>query len=261
MLDELLFNLFAIAPKFPTQQINIYNCLCLHGILLRGTPGVNKFERFNFMKVKYRIGPHLFSMFDIEHGMLRAASTRPSSFALLPFVPLPIFSPITDKDSRKAFALTESMPLINFALFTASHFSPPFFGLQSAANLQAELAACAREYIRCNVRVRRSDLTVVLPCLFYLYWSDFGTDGNATVKTDVVKLLLRHAPSPLREALEDVVKQHAPSRSSPVASPDGALGAAVAAMTAEKTRANMQYKFCFDPLSFDPVIIIQSPAL
>lgn len=243
--------------------VNIYNCLCMHGILLRGTPGANKFERFNFMKIKYRIGPHLFSMFEIEHGMLRSASAKPSSFALLPLAPFPVFSPIADKDPRRQFALTERMPLINFALFTASNFSPPFSGLQNAANLQAELSACAREYIRCNVRVRRSDLTVVLPCMFYLYWSDFGSGGNATVKTDVVKLLLRHAPSPTKEALEDVVRQHPLSgggRSHQAPPSEGVLGVAVASMTAEKFRANLQFKFLFDPLIFDPVLIIHTPS-
>lgn len=245
--------------------VNIYNCLCMHGILLRGTPGTNKFERFNFMKIKYRIGPlHTFSMFEIEHGMLRSASAKPSSFALLPLSPFPIFSPIAEKDPRRQFALSERMPLINFVLFTASNFSPPFSGLQNAANVHSELAACAREYIRCNVRVRRSDLTVVLPCMFYLYWSDFGSGGNATVKTDVVKLLLRHAPSPIKEALEDVVRQHPVSgggRSHNHHSPhsEGVLGVAVAAMTAEKSRANLQFKFLFDPLSFEPVMVVHTP--
>lgn len=256
--------------------VNLYNVLCLHAILVRGSPGSNQFERFGFMKVKYRIGPHYFSLFEIEHGLLRSSSSKPTSFAL-PF--LPVFSPIQQRDPRKVFALTERVPLMNFALFTATQFSPPFLALQDPKKLKGELSACCRDYIRHFVRVHKSDLTIQLPSLFWLYWGDFApSDKAATVKIDVVKLLLRHAPSPLREALEEVVKpsvSKSTSSSNPptslmAASSDrsrpnaqfaaGAIGVASAllALSEERSRANMQFKFAFDRLSFEPQITISS---
>ena len=251
--------------------VNVHNTLCLHAVLLRGTPGTNKFERFAFMKFRYRIGPHLFSLFDIEHGILRACGSRPSTFA---FNFLPVFAPLAASDPRRAFALTERCPFVNFVLFNASTFSPPFLCLASPARVKDDLAAWCREYLRMYVRVRRSDSTIFLPCVFWLYWADFASGEKPTVKSDVVRLLLRHAPTSLRDKIEDIIRPQpaaslpamttASSRgvpSTPVLGPPTSMtvgvGAALAVLTAEKSRAQSNnYRFVFDALDLSPALLI-----
>jgi hypothetical protein len=125
--------------------------------------------------------------------------------------------------------------------------------------------------------VRRSDSTIFLPCLFWLYWADFASGDKPTVKSDVVRLLLRHAPSSLKDKLEDIVRPAVSASSTaaaavssrgvpstPVQAPPTSMqsmtvgvGAALAVLTAEKMRAQSNnYRFVFDALDLSPEIVI-----
>ena len=96
--------------------------------------------------------------------------------------------------------------------------------------------------------MRRSDLKIVLPTLFWLYWSDFAAGPKAaTIKSDIVKLILRHSSGPLRDAVEEVVRAQTKvtgQSSTSGSQQTGVVGVAavVNAMSAEKARLNSQYK-------------------
>lgn len=64
---------------------NVYNTLVVHAIIKKGSPGGNFVERLPFMRsAKYRIGDLVFSLLDIEHGILRAKSNRAMVFGPFP---------------------------------------------------------------------------------------------------------------------------------------------------------------------------------
>lgn len=58
----------------------------VHSIISRGSPGNTLLERTSFMRsAKYNIGGHIFSLIDIEHGILRNSSTKPMLLGPLSF--------------------------------------------------------------------------------------------------------------------------------------------------------------------------------
>lgn len=60
---------------------NVYNITTVHGFIVKGLPGKNLYERTSFMRSsKYNIGGFVFSLVEIEHGILRAASSSPMLF-------------------------------------------------------------------------------------------------------------------------------------------------------------------------------------
>lgn len=64
----------------------------VHGMIMKTTPGNTLFHRSAFMRsCKYNIGGMLFSLLDIEFGILRNASSKPMVFGPLT-VPFASFS-------------------------------------------------------------------------------------------------------------------------------------------------------------------------
>jgi hypothetical protein len=60
---------------------NVYNVAMMHGIIAKGRPGKNLYERTAFMRSsKYNIAGFVFSLVEIEHGILRANSASPMLF-------------------------------------------------------------------------------------------------------------------------------------------------------------------------------------
>jgi hypothetical protein len=152
------------------------------------------FDRFNMMTtIKYNVSGHYFSIIDIEHGVLRARSSKPAIFG--PIVASFTFS---DRDKRKVFALKSPWPLISFAIFYCSSTSPAITVLKKASTITSELSKCAMNFIQEYVSIERhpaafrSTHTVSLPAVFKTYWKDFGQKQN-----DVLTFIGNHAPPTL----------------------------------------------------------------
>jgi hypothetical protein len=65
------------------------------------------FQRYKFFtKSSYIIGGFLFSLSEIEHGILRGNRIPPGSFSV----------PFSEKDPRSKISLVRCEPLIHFAL-------------------------------------------------------------------------------------------------------------------------------------------------
>ncbi len=166
---------------------NVYNMAMVHGLIVKGRPGKNLFERTAFMRsCKYNIGGFVFSLVEIEHGILRANSASPMLFG--PFSASMSFS---EKDHRRTFALQLPKPLVSFCLYNICVSSPPLVVLRDPNKLDEEMRRCAISYldrfafIETNVQTKAK--TVWLPDLIRFYWKDFG--GNRTkVLQNVMKL-------------------------------------------------------------------------
>lgn len=61
--------------------VNAYNMAYVHAIIVKGLPGKNLYERTAFMRSsKYNLGGFVFSLVELEHGILRASSSSPMLF-------------------------------------------------------------------------------------------------------------------------------------------------------------------------------------
>src|SRR5690606_36544813 len=97
--------------------INIYNALTIDAVIAFGIrESVREVPRMGFFRqAAYCIGGHIFSLDDIEHGILRGNRRHPA-------YPVPQFD---EKDPRR-YAILPFEPKIHFALTCASRSCPPF---------------------------------------------------------------------------------------------------------------------------------------
>lgn len=186
--------------------INIYNVLVLHGLCELSTSIANMPEWFanpslraNFYKqIAYNIGGYIFTLDDIEHGLLRANSLLAGSTS----------RQFEDDDPRLAFALNVVDPRIHFALNCGAVDCPPVSCYSSNAMTQdLQLNTATRNYLSQPNCLRLSSttsadggsiVTVHLSRLFLWYAHDFS---NA----DVLRWLLPFAPEAIRPQLEMAV--------------------------------------------------------
>jgi hypothetical protein len=151
--------------RIPAQTafwLNLYNACVLRDIpnLVRAG-NVRTAERF-FDGPRVAVAGHLWSLDDIEHGLLRSA---PKYGRLL--------APITQSDPRFALIPPAYDERVHFGMYSACRSSPPLRVFYDT-RLDQQLEAAARDYIRRAVRVSAEGAVVVLPKLFQWYADDFG---------------------------------------------------------------------------------------
>uniref|UniRef100_A0A3Q3IP55 Uncharacterized protein n=1 Tax=Monopterus albus TaxID=43700 RepID=A0A3Q3IP55_MONAL len=95
--------------------INIYNALVIHGYLRLGAP-TNVWQRYRFFNyVSYLIGGEVFTLQDIENGVLRGNRRGVAQLR----------KPFSKTDPRLQVALPDAEPLIHFALNCGAKGCPP----------------------------------------------------------------------------------------------------------------------------------------
>jgi hypothetical protein len=96
--------------------INIYNALVIHGQVRRGIPTSFMPRLRFFWCTSYIISGHIFTLDDIENGVLRSNRKGPAH----------LFRQFSAKnDPRLKFALPKCEPLIHFALVCGAKSCPP----------------------------------------------------------------------------------------------------------------------------------------
>jgi hypothetical protein len=113
--------------------INIYNALVIHALI----EGLLENETSTFSRMKffataaYNIGGQIYSLNDIENGLLRRNRLSAVPFTSLPF---------SQHDHRLQYMLTEGDPRIHFALNCGSASCPPIAEYSSdVAELEQQL--------------------------------------------------------------------------------------------------------------------------
>ena len=131
--------------------LNVYNALVIHALCegLLSDP-TSSFSRIVFYaRVSYDIGGTIFTLNDIENGLLRRNRRSP----------LPMnFPPFSRSDSRQQFMLAECDPRIHFALNCGAQSCPPINDYSSDAieldaqlNLATEgIGHCHHYHLYCN---------------------------------------------------------------------------------------------------------------
>jgi hypothetical protein len=142
--------------------INLYNALALHGVVRLGLTR-SVWQVWNFYgRVSYRVGGHVLSLDEIEHGILRANARRA----------LPPWPPFGRRDPRRRLAVDPIDPRIHFALNCAAASCPPV-GVYRAAVIESQLALAARNFV--NQEVTLDAGRVRCSRIFKWYGGDFGS--------------------------------------------------------------------------------------
>ncbi|XP_059198230.1 uncharacterized protein zgc:152951 isoform X2 [Centropristis striata] len=172
--------------------INIYNALVIHGYLRLGAP-TNMWQRYRFFNyVSYLIGGEVFTLQDIENGVLRG--NRKGVAQLL--------RPFSKTDPRLQVALPDAEPLIHFALNCGAKGCPPI-KTYSPQDIDSQLRTAAEAFLEnddaCMVDSGKRE--VRLSQIFKWYKADFGgTDEK------LLKWVLEHmGDSPKKSSLQGVL--------------------------------------------------------
>ncbi|XP_078088961.1 uncharacterized protein LOC144506558 [Mustelus asterias] len=172
--------------------INVYNALVIHGTIKQGPPK-NMWQRYKFFNVvSYMIGGEVFSLQDIENGVLRGNRKGIAQMS----------KPFSKGDPRLKIALEEAEPLIHFALNCGVLSCPPI-KTYSAEEIDKQLKISAAAFLDssdgCHVDVSKKEVRVSQ--LFKWYKADFGgTDEK------LLSWLLEHlGDSPKKAALKELL--------------------------------------------------------
>lgn len=168
--------------------INLYNCLIVHAIVggLLNEKGGTLARMKLYASAAYNIGGSLFSLNDLENGILRG--NRRSA---VPLTGLPFAEP---DDPRRALAL-DCDARIHFALNCGALGCPPI-GVYSADDLDSQLDVATESFLDGSVVLDAPSNTVTLSMLFSWYRQDFGASD-----ADVLAWVRLHASPELRAKL------------------------------------------------------------
>lgn len=163
--------------------LNVYNALVLHGIVRLGVR-TSVLRVWNFFgRVSYRVGGHVLSLDDIEHGVLRGNRRRK----------LPPLRPFGRRDPRLALMVTPPDPRYHCAITCGAASCPPV-GVYRAADVDAQLDLAARSFV--NQAVTLAGARLCCSRIFRWYRDDFEAAGGLRA------FLLRHLDEgPVRAAL------------------------------------------------------------
>lgn len=144
--------------------LNLYNFLTIDGILKAGvTTSVQDVKGF-FAKTSYRLGEYVFSLDDIEHGILRNNQRRPYA----------TFRPFSGADPRKALCLNPPENRVH-ACLAGGVKSSPLLALYAPQQLEHQLTQAMQRFLSAGtgLRIDRSKQELWLHRRFYWYRKDF----------------------------------------------------------------------------------------
>jgi hypothetical protein len=166
--------------------INVYNLLCIQGIIELGRPDNDIGRLFWFSKVKWIIGGFVYSLNEIENGILRCNRRGPYQLS----------SVFSGDEYRHAFAGVANVdPRIHFALNCAAVSCPRlrFYDLNQSADEQ--LTSAAQDFFSV---VNKYDRKGGLETSMILSW--YNTD----FAPDVLNFMKNYLPENQKELFDSV---------------------------------------------------------
>ncbi|GAK59466.1 hypothetical protein U27_06451 [Candidatus Vecturithrix granuli] len=160
--------------------INLYNFLVIDAVLKSGIKTSVQDVKSFFMKASYRLGDYVFSLDDIEHGILRNNQCKPYS-GLQQF---------QATDPRRQFCLAPLDARIHCCMTCAAQSAPPL-AIYTPQGLDEQLdRAVTRYLLNGGMRFERTTQELWLSRTFYWYRKDFENGGRTFL--DVVLQALRN---------------------------------------------------------------------
>ena len=168
--------------------LNVYNGLVLHAVVARrAQAGVRTVGDF-FTASQYMVGGYVFSLDEIEHGLLRVNAPRLAFGA----------KPLRRGEPRHALAPFIFDERVHFAMYSACRSSPAP-AAYAAGNLAESLERATCDYLAAHVRLGADRASLVVPKLFDWYAADFGG------KRGVLEFVLARMPG---DDVEAAVERH-----------------------------------------------------
>lgn len=150
--------------------INVYNALTVDSIAQLEDPPASPLDVANFWTAyAYSIGPHSYTLDQIEHGILRGNRLHPSTGTLA----------LAPGDPRLRHCPPTFDPRIHFALNCGAK-SCPAVRVYTGGNLEASLEAATKTYLRQEVEAR--DGVLRLPQILQWYRDDFAPDQQGMLR-------------------------------------------------------------------------------
>jgi len=148
--------------------LNIYNTLTLHALAhsVTNETTVLQLKRF-WQKYAYCINSLVFSLDDVEHGVLRCNQLHPTSKQHF----------FKEGDPRRDFVMEELDPRIHFALNCGAKSCPPI-RVFSAENLEKGLELASKSFCQSETTIDMDKMKVVTSKILDWYGGDFGPDKN-----------------------------------------------------------------------------------
>ena len=144
--------------------LNLYNGLAIHDIIHNNIgDSINSCKAF-FTKNGYQLAEGVYSLDDIEHGILRNNHPKYASLLL----------PLSKDHPGRKHCLPDIDPRIHAALFCGTR-SCPDLRVFHPDTIDAELDAITRLYLANNVFFEPDTATLNLPQKFHWYRDDFGS--------------------------------------------------------------------------------------
>lgn len=148
--------------------INLYNFLVIDAVLKAGIKTSVQDVKGFFMKTSYRLGDYVFSLDDIEHGILRNNQRKPYS----------AFQQFHATDPRRQFCLAPLDARVHCCFFRATQSSPPL-AVYTPEEIDQQLdQAMTRYLLNGGMRFERTKQELWLSRIFYWYRKDFERDGR-----------------------------------------------------------------------------------
>ena len=148
--------------------LNIYNFLVLDGIVEFNIRNSVQEEKDFFTKTSYRLGEYLFSLDDIEHGILRNNQRRPYA----------LFRQFGSSDPRQKFSMSQPDSRVH-CCFCCAAKSSPSLAIYMPKHIDRQLDKSVARYLLTNgMRVDRNKKEIRLSRSFYWYRKDFESGSN-----------------------------------------------------------------------------------
>jgi len=158
--------------------LNIYNSLTVHAMIYQATLGAlpeSPVKVPGFWKLHcYNIGGLVYTLDQIEHGVLRSNAGHPASGK-------PEFEA---SDPRCKVSLTKLDPRLHFALNCGARSCPPI-RVYTEERLDSQLEIATESFLTQEVNIETKELgkyKVVMSKLFLWYGKDFGPDHKGMLE-------------------------------------------------------------------------------
>ncbi|CAF2450637.1 unnamed protein product [Rotaria sp. Silwood2] len=177
-----------------TLFINLYNVLTIHGIVSLTDIPKSVLDLNQFWKTtSYKVGAHIYSLDDIEHGILRG--NKPHSYCTQRH--------FTFNDPRAKYSMRRCDPRIHFTINRGAR-SCPQIAIYSSTNIEKALNMATTSYCNSEVDIIPENNEIRLPKLFLWYRNDFGRSEN-----DVLRWITKYIDEPKQSLLKILLDRQA----------------------------------------------------
>lgn len=177
------------AAQKKAALLNLYNSLIIDAVVnnLLDVNGGTLARLKLYASASYNVGGIIFSLNDIENGLLRRNRKSAVPLTNRPFG--------KEDDPRCKLMLPECDARVHFALNCAANGCPPI-GVYSATDIDEQLEIATQGFLDGSVRIDQQNNALTLSMLFSWYREDFGSSDR-----EVLDWIIEHAASDLRNKL------------------------------------------------------------